>query len=306
MDPYRLGLASTRTHYFQLVARHGSIRQASKVLNVAPSSVSRVIKQLEEELGTPLFERVRQRLHLTSAGELLLYHVRESFGDLNRAVTEINDLKGLRRGTVTVAAIESVARNLLPDALEDFWKRHPEITADVKVKSSQEAANAVSDGTCDLAIVFDVRVPRNARRLAVVSLPLGVLLPPDSTLAGRDELRAFDISSERLILSDTSLSLSHSIDEIFSSSMVEFSRRTRTNSITLMIDLAKRGLGYVLQTRVGVEKEIADGSLVFVPLRDAKLRPRRLMLMSRAKAEMSDAASAFAASLTHRLEHLKE
>ena len=51
MDPYRLGLAATRTHYFQLVARLGSIRQASKTLNIAPSSISRVIRQLEDELG---------------------------------------------------------------------------------------------------------------------------------------------------------------------------------------------------------------------------------------------------------------
>src|SRR5580698_2797450 len=57
MDPYRLGLVATRIHYFQLVARLGSIRRAALVLRVAPSSISRVIKQLEEELGTPLFER---------------------------------------------------------------------------------------------------------------------------------------------------------------------------------------------------------------------------------------------------------
>lgn len=305
MDPYRLGLIATRTHYFQLVARLGSIRQASKALNVAPSSISRVIKQLEDELGTPLFERVRQRLRLTSAGELLLYHVRESYVDMNRAVTEINDLSGLRRGTITVATIESVARGPLPDALEEFWERHPEITVDVKVTSSQEAANAVGDGSCDLGIAFDVRVPRNARRLASVSLPLGLIVPPGNRLADRKELRTFDISGERIILSDTSLSLSMSVEEMFSGSMVEFSRRTRTNSIGLMIDLAKRGLGAIMQTRVGVEREIKAGELLFIPLRDPKLQPRRLMLMSRAKSEISDAASAFATSLTHCFEQLK-
>lgn len=305
MDPYRLGLIATRTHYFQLVARLGSIRQASKALNVAPSSISRVIKQLEEELDTPLFERVRQRLRLTSAGELLLYHVRESYVDLNRAVTEINDLSGLRRGTVTVAVIESVARGILPEALEEFWERHPEITVDVRVTTSQETATAISDGSCDLAIAFDVRVPRNARKLAAVQLPLGLIVPPDSHLAARDELRAFDISGERIILSDTSLSLSMSVEELFSGSMVEFSRRTRTNSIGLMIDLARRGLGNIMQTRVGVEREIGSGELIFIPLRDPKLQPRRLMLMSRAKAEISDAASAFATSLAQRFEQLK-
>ncbi|WP_157015583.1 LysR family transcriptional regulator [Mesorhizobium xinjiangense] len=305
MDPYRLGLIATRAHYFQLVARLGSIRQASKALNVAPSSISRVIKQLEEELDTPLFERVRQRLRLTSAGELLLYHVRESYVDLNRAVTEINDLSGLRRGTVTVAVIESVARGILPDALEEFWQRHPEITVDTKVTSSQEAVNAVSEGSCDLAIAFDVRVPRNARRLASIAVPLGVIVPPDSHLAEREELRPFEISGERIILSDTSLSLAMSVDELFAGSMVEILRRARTNSIGLMIDLAKRGQGSILQTRVGVERETRSGELRFIPLRDPKLQPRRLMLMSRSKGEISEAASAFATSLSQRFEQLK-
>lgn len=305
MDPYRLGLVATRTHYFQLVARLGSIRQTSKVLNVAPSSISRVIKQLEDELGTPLFERVRQRLRLTSAGELLLYHVRESFVDLNRAITEINDLSGLRRGAVTVAAIESAARGILPDALEEFWQRHPEITVDVRVASSQEAANAVGDGSCDLALAFDVRAPRNARQLASVSLPLGLIVPPRSHLAGRTELRAFDIAGERLVLSDPSLSLSMSVEQLFSGSMVEFYRRTRTNSIGLMIDLARRGLGNIMQTRVGVEREIEGGELLFIPLRDAKLQPRRLSLMSRGKAEISEAALALATTLAHRLDQIK-
>ena len=97
MDPYRLGLVATRIHYFQLVARLGSIRQAALVLTVAPSSISRVIKQLEDELGTPLFERIRQRLKLTSAGELMLYHARVSTAELNRASSKINELHGLRR-----------------------------------------------------------------------------------------------------------------------------------------------------------------------------------------------------------------
>jgi len=88
MDSYRLGLVATRIHYFQLVARLGSIRQAALVLSVAPSSISRVIKQLEDELGTPLFERIRQRLKLTSAGELMLYHARVSTAELNRGVVE--------------------------------------------------------------------------------------------------------------------------------------------------------------------------------------------------------------------------
>lgn len=304
MDPYRLGLVATRIHYFQLVARLGSIRQAALALNVAPSSVSRILRQLEEELGTSLFERVRQRLKLTSAGELMLYHARASLTELNRACNEINELHGLHRGTVSVAIVESVARGLMPSALEQFWARYPAITVDIKVMGSQQAANAVADGDCDLAVVFDIRVPRTIRRIAQASLPLGVLALPGSPMAGRSELKLFDLANERVILSDSSLMLGASVEDAFNRAFVDLARRSRTNSIGLMVDLAKRNLGTVLQTRVGIEQELAEGTLAFVPLRDSRLAPRKLMLLSRSEKETSDAASALGRLLEEAVDRL--
>ncbi|MCF1481049.1 MULTISPECIES: LysR family transcriptional regulator [Rhizobium/Agrobacterium group] len=306
MDAYRLGLVATRIHYFQLVARLGSIRQAALALNVAPSSVSRILRQLEEEIGTPLFDRVRQRLKLTSAGELLLYHAKASLSELSRACAEINDLHGLHRGTVSVAVVESVARGLLPAALEAFWRRHPAITVDVKVMASQQAANAVAEGECDLAVLFDVRVPRTVRRIASVSLPIGVLALPDSDMAKRTEIKLFDLANLRVILSDASLTLGASVEEALNRSLVDLSHRSRTNSIGLMVELARRNLGLVLQTRVGVEQELAEGSLVFVPLSDSRLPNRKLLLLSRSAKEMSDAASALGRLLEQSVEQLTQ
>ena len=304
MDLYRLGLVPARIHYFQLVARMGSIRQAALTLNVAPSSISRVIRQMEEEFGTPLFERVRQRLKLTSAGELLLYHARAALSELGRACSEIEELHGLHRGTVSIAVVESVARGLMPSALESFWKRHPDISVDIKVMSSQAAANSIAEGESDLAIIFDVRAPRNVRRILSIMLPLGVLALPGSDMAARASLRLFDLANRKVILSDHSLTLGASVEEAFNRSQVDISSRSRTNSISLMVELAKRDLGVVLQTRVGVEQELQDGALTFVPLNDPRLPPRKLALLSRTEKEMSDAALALGRQLEQSIQAL--
>ncbi|MBR9862136.1 MAG: LysR family transcriptional regulator [Rhodobacteraceae bacterium] len=307
MDLHRLGLVSSRVYHFSLVARLGSIRQAALTLNVAPSSISRSIKQLEDDLGTPLFDRTKQRLRLTSAGELLEYHLKQSSSEMNRALTEISDMRGLRRGTVTVAVIESAARGILMDVLAGFWVRHPEISVDVQVVGSQHAVDMVHQGEADIALAFDVRVPRNARRLSAISLPLGVLVPPGSPLTKlQGKLRSYDLAGERIILSDGSLSLGSSIEQMFSGAFVEFSRRTRTNSISLMIDLATRGLGTILQTKMGVQTEIARGQLVFIPLADPGLSMRRLNLVSRPKGQVTEAAQALADSLTSTLEAMRD
>ncbi|MDB5523025.1 MAG: Transcriptional regulator [Rhizobium sp.] len=306
MEPYRLGLVAIRVHYFQLVAQLGSIRQAAQALNVAPSSVSRILRQLEDDLGLPLFERVRQRLKLTSAGEMMLYHARHSFTEFKRACNEINELHGLQRGTVSVATIESVSRGLMPEALEAFWRSYPGISVDIRVTSSQQTADAVAEGECDLGLVFDVHVPRNVRRIGMVSLPLGVVTKPSSRFADRVDLRISDLAGERVILSDASLTLGAWVEEAFGGTFVELNQRARTNSIGLMTDLAKRDLGTVLQTRVGIEQDIAEGSLRFLPLRDPRLQLRKLMLLSRPEKDLSHAASALGRLLGALLDRLRE
>lgn len=305
-DLFRLGLTSARVQYFLLVARLGSIRKAAGAANVAPSSISRAIRQLEEDLGSPLFDRLQRRLKLTTAGELLFYRIKQSTGEMTRAVREIHDLHGLRRGTVSLAVIESVARGVLPDVLDAFWQRYRDITVDAKVVGSPEAAALLEDGSVDLAVAFDGRVPRGAQRVHTAFFGLGVLVAPESPLAGRAMLRPYDLSSERVILSDNTLSLGASMEEIFSGRFMEFSRRMQSNSIGVMVDLARRGLGTIVQTRVGVEGEIARGELVFIPLSDARLHKRRLMLLSRSRAQMSEAATALATAFARRLETLAD
>lgn len=305
LDPHRLGLISTRLHYFQLVARLGSIRRAAEALNVAPSSISRIIAQLEDELSIPLFERTRQRLKLTTAGEFLLYHTRASVAELARACAEIGDLHGLRRGSVRVAVVESVARGLLPDMIGSLWDRYPGIGVVTRVLGSQQAFDAVAEGECDVAVAFDVRTPRAAQRVASATLGVGALLPPAHTLALHKHIRLTDLTDEYLLLSDASLSLGVSVEEALLRSVANFERRAATNSIGLMIDLAVRGLGVAIQTRVGAEREIRSGALVFVPISDPQLRPRRLVLITRSKLHMSEATVTLADALARMIEGLE-
>ncbi|HWJ74728.1 MAG TPA: LysR family transcriptional regulator [Kaistia sp.] len=302
MDPLRLGLVSPKLHYFQLVARLGSIRKAARLLNVAPSSISRALAQFEEELDTPLFDRQTRRLKLTSAGELMLYRARASGAELARAMSELGELKGLRRGAFSVAVVESVARGLTAEALAIFWQRYPEITVDMRVVDSRGAFAAVAEGDCEIGIAFDIAAPKATQRLTIVELGIGALVTPDHRLAGRSGVRLHELAGERIILSDNTLSLGRALEEALEASAVGVVRRMRTNSIELMVDLACRGLGVALQTRVGVEREVAEGRLAFVPIRDPRLKPRRLTLVTRAKGETSDAATALAAQLSLAME----
>jgi DNA-binding transcriptional LysR family regulator len=293
MRNQRIGLLSTRLHYFDMVVRTGSLRRAAVALNVAPSAISRSVSQLEDEIGTPLFERMRQRLKLTGAGEILIHHTRLSRAELNKAYELIEDLKGLLSGTVRLAVVESAARGLIPDILARYWRQFPNIYVEIRVLGSRSACEAVLQGECDLALAFDDQKARKGlSQIAAVDLHMGVLVPPDHALARRNEIRMRDLAGERVLMSDASLTLSASIEEAMHRTVAELSPQLRTNSITAMIELTLRGGGIAFQTRVGVEKELAEGKLKFLRLHVPRLRPRRLMLLGRNRAPLSDAAGA--------------
>jgi DNA-binding transcriptional LysR family regulator len=298
MEAHKLGLISSRLHYFQTVAQLGSIRGAAQVLNVAPSAISRTVQALEELLGLPLFERVRRRLKLTSAGEILVYHARASASELNQACSFINDLTGLRRGKITVSAVESITRGLLPGILAQFWERLPNVAVEVSTVGSSEALRLVAEGETELGIAFDTKAPRGTQRLATASLSLGALLWPGHPLAGRKEVRLNDFSRERVFLSDATLALRSSIEGALLDSRIDFDPRAVTNSIDLMAKCVTSKLGVAFQTRVGVESELRRKELVFVPLRDPALRPRRLLLASRAKTFPTEPPALLAKLLT--------
>src|ERR1041384_68849 len=105
----RAMLHSRLLKYLDEVARLGSIRKASAQLNVASSAINRQILALENELGTPIFERMPRRLRLTATGEVLIAHVRDTLKGHARVESHIEALKGLTRGEVTIATMNGLA-----------------------------------------------------------------------------------------------------------------------------------------------------------------------------------------------------
>jgi DNA-binding transcriptional LysR family regulator len=304
-DLKRLGLISTRLHCFQAVARTGSIRKAAEVLSLAPSAVSRTIHALEQDLKTPLFERGRQRIRLTSAGELLVYHTKSVATELNQACRAIDDLQGLKHGTVAISVIESVAQGFLESVLDDFWSTCPDVAVHVTIGTSKQAMDAVADGESDLGLAFDERPASTARSLAVVKLGIGAVMTPKHRLARRKTVRFADLAGERLILPDNNLNLGINAQEFFSR-LAESSRaRVSTNSIRMMIGLATRGSGVGFQTKIGLTEEIGRKRVVFVPFNEPRVPTRNLRLFCRDRQQLSMAASMLGNALAKRISSFK-
>src|ERR1700752_2507991 len=140
--------------YVDEVASAGSIRKAAEQLHVTASAVNRRVMDLEEELGAPRFELRARGVRLTAAGELFVRYIREQSGDVERMKSQIEDLKGLRRGTVRIACSQALALDFLPREIRAFRKRPPLVSFAVKVSDREQAMAALATYQVALTLVF--------------------------------------------------------------------------------------------------------------------------------------------------------
>lgn len=266
--------------YFAVVAELGSIRAASRELNVASSAVNRQILALEQALELQLFERVGRRLKLSQAGEILLAHVRRTYSDFNATVAELDALKGLRRGSVSVATVESVSEALLPRLISDFRRSYPGIHVGVTIGSSQQAASMVEAGEADVGFTFDPPATSSLTVAYQQDLPIGALMAPNHPLAGKTNLTLAECLKYPLALPAEGLSLRTRIDAV--RNQIHGSSRTyvEANSLRLMRALAREDQVIGFQTQIGAEEDIKLGRLVFRPLADRPLREDRLCVIT--------------------------
>jgi LysR family transcriptional activator of glutamate synthase operon len=153
--------------YFESVSRHLHFTRAAEELHVAQPSVSQQIRKLETELGTPLFHRMKRQVALTEAGKTFLPHARAVLRRLDEARLEVQELSGLRKGTLSVGAPPSVGTHLLPRALAAFSRRHPGIALTFREAGSRTLLKLLEEGELDLAVVI-----QPIRHPVLESLPL--------------------------------------------------------------------------------------------------------------------------------------
>ena len=183
--------------YVDEVARVGSIRQAAERLHVAPSAVNRRIQDIEDELGTPIFERLPRGMRLTAAGELFVRYIRSRAADLERVQSEIEELQGLRRGRVRIVASQALAPRFLPGVISAFRASHPLVAFDVRIGDHVQAAAALRGLETDLALVFNLAPEADIERSSVVEQKLMAIMHSQASAGSAQRHAALQLREVR-------------------------------------------------------------------------------------------------------------
>jgi DNA-binding transcriptional LysR family regulator len=179
----------TTLRYIDVVARAGSIRKAAEMLSITSTALNRRILAIEDELGVQIFERLSRGVRLNSAGEILIHHIRNQFSDMERVLSQIADLSGIRRGHVSIACSQALLPYFLPEQIAEYRKEHPAVTFGVYLRDRSAAEQALVDHTADLALVFEPVRLAEFQTILTVRQQVHGLMSHDHPLAGGNTLR---------------------------------------------------------------------------------------------------------------------
>jgi DNA-binding transcriptional LysR family regulator len=296
----------TGLRYFAVVARLGSIREAAEELHVAQSALSRQIQKLEDELGVPLFQRHARGVELTSAGEIFLGHAQSSLRQVDRVRSELDALRGLRRGTVHIHAIESLVPHLLPRAITRFSMRYPGVRLEVTIDGSDQVVAAVREGRTDIGLAF--YPPAEAELVTVFKTrePLVAMMSARHPLASHQRVSLADCAAYPIALPMKNTGSRILIDIACKAARIHIAPTLETNSIELRVHFVRVNNGITFVSRLSAWDSLRSGELVAVSIRDRLVNSATIDAITHSSRQLPLAAEEFLRVLQGELQNLRD
>ena len=186
--------------YFVAVAEAGNLSKAAKKLQRSPAAISMMLKQFEEELGSPLFETDRKS-HLTALGEFTLAEAKRELVHFENSVSAILKFAESGEGQVRVAAMPAAVANLLPKVIGQMHEENPNILVNVEDITNAAILAKLQSKGADIGIVNNLSVTGSAhlKSAHLMSDRLGVLCARDSALGRKEKLYWSDLATAPMV-----------------------------------------------------------------------------------------------------------
>lgn len=197
---------------FHAVAQSGSIRKAAELLNVAPSSVSRKIALLEQQIGTALLERASKGVTLTHAGVMVAEYARSVVLDYDSLRADLNDTRGSRHRLIRLHTVESIVSGGLIDAVADFRKNFDTVSFRISVVPAPQVVTDVQRGDCEAGLTFGQLPQPDVITHARIPEPIVLVVPSDHPLARVGKIELDDLKGLPLALPDTTFGVRRIFD----------------------------------------------------------------------------------------------
>lgn len=252
--------------YFLTTIDRGSISRAAEELNVAPSAVSRMIKNLEREHHTALIERRARGVVPTEAGQLLAAYSRRLVADAERTVSDIADLRGVAQRRIAIAANQAFASELLPHVVRDLQADNPTLRVSLDVVTTDIVRKMVRDGAADLGVSFAIGRPEGVAVIRALRVPVVAAMAADHPLSSHQRLRLVDVLDYPIALMGPGSTLRSVIEHCAEVEHVQIKPTFTSNNVGVLQAYCASSRAVTFVGRYTVTRGTPADSLVTVPL----------------------------------------
>jgi len=279
---------------FLSVARLGSFTKSALELHVSQPALTVQIRQLEEWLGVRLFDRTKRQVALTPAGRDLLPFLGRVLSDLEVVMNMGRELAGIKRGTVAIAALPSVAADILPIAILGFREKHPGVSVQVSDVIAERILHLVKQETVDFGISSKLDHDGELEIEDLLSDRLCVFFPEGHSLSGHPEPTLRDIAVWPLILTTHGTSIRTLVDRAIEKEALEISLSCEASYMSTAVGMVRAGLGVSILP-ASVERIVCNG-IHMAPIHTPGLI-RRIGIIRKRNRSLSPAAAHFIETL---------
>ena len=200
--------------YFAEVANQLNFTRAASILHVSQPSLSKTIKNLETELGAPLFYRGAKQLDLTDAGKALLVNAKNVLNAFENLTSELNDVIALKKGEIKIGIPPIIGAAFFSKLISTYKESYPSIDMLLTEIGSNKIKQGVDEGTLDVGLVCNLPIQKeNFETIKLLKDPLMLIVHKDNHLAESKKIEFSHIEKEPFILYRHDFSLHDSIIE---------------------------------------------------------------------------------------------
>ena len=255
---------------FYTVANSGNISKAAKELYISQPAISKSIQKLEENVGCKLFSRSSRGVVLTEEGRLLYSHVSEAFETLTLGEEKLRRSIELGVGHLKIGVSTTLCKYLLLPYLKEFIREKPHISISISCQSTNETLKLLEDNKIDIGLIGKPGSLKNIHFDFLAEIE-------DSFVATKDylrNLRARGVAPDQILQNSTLMLLDKNnmtrqyIDDYFLNNEIHVKDSIDISEMDLLIEFARIGVGVGCVIKNFVKKDLEDGTLVEIPLKD--------------------------------------
>ncbi len=292
-----LHLTLRQLKVFEAAATHLNFSVAAKLLYLSQPAVSMQIKQLEENIGLPLFEHMGKKIFLTDAGRELLHYSLNISQQLSNMEAVFDDMKVLGKGKFTLSVVNT-ANYFTPQLLARFCQRFPNISVNLQVANRDAVLKHLADNNTDLAILGQPPDGLDITAESFLVNPLVVIAAPDHPLAKFKRIKFAQLATETFLSRETGSGTRSAMERVFAQHKIQPHISVEMETNEAIKQAVRAGMGLGILSLHSIELELETGRLVMLNVEHFPLL-RHWFVAHRQSKRLSGAAQVFKQFLLH-------